>query len=1274
MTDPVPAAVPSSGAAWPTTPQAFADTTLCPRCFAVLLSSRCHSCGLELAVPLAAELIAASHTLVDAERHRRDLIQRMWNEQLAAQLIATPARPAPTYVPDAASAAAATAIAPPLPAFPSVSPHPSTVSPPGATPAPTVPPSHESSDSRPRRSGVQVFLLVTGIVLLSVFALFFVTVAYLFATVEVRVVVTALAGLVVFGVAWVLKRRHLPATAEGVGVTGAVILLGVLEFVRGAELFGSASITPALFSGAGFLALSALLEALHRISRLRFARLGSVLLAPTGVALVVVGALGSVDSGLAWWAGLVAAGASTLALPQIRERSGEAALVRWVAVVSMTAALIPAALLLPEVPGSSALSYSVSAIVWGAFILRLRAGSGAHAWSRAASVMLGLSVSLAPTVAIFRHASTEWNLWAPGTAAAIVAVTLVIRARTSTTQLASRICRDAQIPALIVAALGLLPGVGLAAIHILGSVFPRYLLWQARPGDAAGFVPETGAWAAVLAPAVAALLGAVAIRLARLPSALGALVGCLSCVALLAAASHAGTVLLSLLAYAIVATTGLAALLATRGRRVPAVRVPAAIALGVATFAVVILSHASTSLWLPGTLATAALIVVSRFAIAPSTPAASFVRPLLTGFVAGFLFVEMTLLMPWISGWRPSLLSASSPFPAPTDFFALPGAGAVLLLCVVPLALRSRIDRASRGTWDLRAAAVVALLTAAISSLVLFVAGSASAIDHGARIAIPLGLAVAAIVWQIRGSVAHTAERVALAGLAPLALTATLASVADAATASSTALMLDLAAPVAAILSAALGAVLFTRASPGIRSAARIAWECAIALVMIVSIVRCIASADASTWLILLLLAVTPIIVSFADGNPFRSRSPRRFGGALSCVLATAALWQFLAFRGTVDVEPYTLPLAGMLLCLTAAIAVFSTQTASVATVRSTLFAAALVIALVPSALVSIADERPTRGVVVLVIAAVLTAAALLAPRVIRGVIVRDSALYSSIAVLVTIGLARAVRDAIVSEDGVLFPEIWVLPAVIALVVTSAVWTRRRALPFRVAQLGVPAAVALIGLISVVCLITLPETNSSTRLAVVSTTFVGVVVAAAVRRWVPLDRVSQITALCVLVVVGATGLVTGAAHPFELSTTPVGLALIVSGLVTLRRDASARTWPNLGPGIAVLLVPSLLADFGSTELWRVIALGVLSVALVAVSITLRWQAPLIVSGTVLLVHALAQSWPWIQGLYSVVPWWIWLGIGGALLIALAARYEHRVRNLRSFVGTISSLR
>ncbi|WP_156366165.1 SCO7613 C-terminal domain-containing membrane protein [Agreia sp. Leaf335] len=1267
MTDPAPASVPSPEAAWPSTPLAFSDMGLCPRCFAVLGSSRCHACGLELNVPLAAELIAASNTIVDVERRRRDLIDRMWNEQLAGQAderitqvastleLPQPAAP-PTsadHTPDAASAAAATVPSPPFP-----------------HPAPAV----ALTDRGPRRSGVQVFLLVTGIVLLSVFALFFVTVAYLFATVEVRVVVTALAGVVVFGVAWLLRRRRLPATAEGMGVTGAVILIGVLVFVRGAELFGSPSVAPALFCGVGLLALAALLELLHRVSGLRFARFGSVVLAPAGLALVVIGALHPVDSGLAWWAGLVVAGASALLLPQIGDRSTEAAVLRWVAVASMTAALIPAAVLLPELPGSSALAYSVSAIAWGAVVLRLRAESGARPWSRAASVLLGLSVTLAPTMAIFRDASTEWNLWAPGTAAGVIAVTFVVRARTSTTELSTRTCRDALIPALVVAAIGLLPGVGLAAIHILSSLVPRHLLWQATPGDTAGYLPETGAWAAVLAPAAAAILGAVAIRFVRLPRVVGAVAGGLAALAMLAAASHSASVMVALLAYASVAVVALSLLLATRGRRVPAARVPAAIALGVATFAVAILSHASSPLWLPGILATAALIVASRLVVAPGTRAGSLVRTLLTAVAMGLGFVEATLLVPWITGWRLSASLSGSPFPPPSDFAALPGAAAALLLFVAPLVLRTRVERVPSGISGLRAAAIVALPAAAISSLVLFASGAGSAAEHVVRVAVLLVLTVAAVTWQLRGPVANTVERVVLAVMAPLALAATLAAVIDAATTSSTALIVDLAAPTAALLSASLGAMLFARAASGMHRAARIAWECATALIVVVSIARSAIDPGESTWLTLLLLAATPLIVAFTDGNPFTSLSPRRFGGTLTCILAVAALWQFLAFRGIVDVEPYTLPVAGLLLCLTAAIAVFSPLTASVATVRSTLLAAAPVIALAPSALVSIADEHAARAIVVLVIAGAVTTVALIAPRVVRGVLVRDSTLYSGIAVLISVGLGRTVRDAVGASDAALFPEIWTLPAVLALIVTSVVWTRRRALPFPVAQLGVPSAVTLAGVSAVVCLVALPETNASTRLIVVSTTFVGVVVAAAVRRSVPLDRVSRLTALSLLVVVGVTGLATGAAHPFELATAPVAVALIASGLIRLNRDAAARTWPHLGPGLGLLLVPSLLADVGSTDLWRVIALGVLTVAIVVVGIALRWQAPLIVGGVVLLVHAIAQSWPWIQGLYSAVPWWIWLGIGGALLVALAARYEHRVRNLRSFVGTVSSLR
>ena len=39
-----------------------------------------------------------------------------------------------------------------------------------------------------------------------------------------------------------------------------------------------------------------------------------------------------------------------------------------------------------------------------------------------------------------------------------------------------------------------------------------------------------------------------------------------------------------------------------------------------------------------------------------------------------------------------------------------------------------------------------------------------------------------------------------------------------------------------------------------------------------------------------------------------------------------------------------------------------------------------------------------------------------------------------------------------------------------------------------------------------------------------------------------------------------------------------------------------------------------------------------------------------------------------------MPWWLWLGIGGALLIYLAARYESSMRALRTSFTAVASLR
>lgn len=145
--------------------------------------------------------------------------------------------------------------------------------------------------------------------------------------------------------------------------------------------------------------------------------------------------------------------------------------------------------------------------------------------------------------------------------------------------------------------------------------------------------------------------------------------------------------------------------------------------------------------------------------------------------------------------------------------------------------------------------------------------------------------------------------------------------------------------------------------------------------------------------------------------------------------------------------------------------------------------------------------------------------------------------------------------------------------------------------------------------------------------------------------------------------------------PIELVTVPAALGGIAYGARTLARRPDTRTWRALGPWLALLLLPSLVYDFfGDTELWRVVALGVVAVGMVVIGAVLKLQAPLVLGSAVVLVHGVAQLWPWISTSYVAVPWWLWLGIGGAVLIFIAARYERRVKQLRAAITAVTSLR
>ena len=140
----------------------------------------------------------------------------------------------------------------------------------------------------------------------------------------------------------------------------------------------------------------------------------------------------------------------------------------------------------------------------------------------------------------------------------------------------------------------------------------------------------------------------------------------------------------------------------------------------------------------------------------------------------------------------------------------------------------------------------------------------------------------------------------------------------------------------------------------------------------------------------------------------------------------------------------------------------------------------------------------------------------------------------------------------------------------------------------------------------------------------------------------------------------------------EPYTAPGGVALLVVGYLRRRRDPSYRSWPAYAPGLALVLVPSLLRAVDDPGLWRPLVLGLTALAVLIVGVMRRLQAPLVIGGTVLAVDALVQLSPYLADLYDAVPRWTWIGASGLLLLVLGATYERRVREVRQLHERISA--
>ncbi|CAA9326011.1 MAG: hypothetical protein AVDCRST_MAG36-676 [uncultured Nocardioidaceae bacterium] len=144
----------------------------------------------------------------------------------------------------------------------------------------------------------------------------------------------------------------------------------------------------------------------------------------------------------------------------------------------------------------------------------------------------------------------------------------------------------------------------------------------------------------------------------------------------------------------------------------------------------------------------------------------------------------------------------------------------------------------------------------------------------------------------------------------------------------------------------------------------------------------------------------------------------------------------------------------------------------------------------------------------------------------------------------------------------------------------------------------------------------------------------------------------------------------GVSEP-EPYTLPAALALLVVGLVALRRRGGGDTVRLLGPGLGLALVPSLLWVLDDPATLRSLLLGLACLGLVLAGLRLQWTAPLVFGAAVGAAVVLRSAAPYVG---DAVPRWATIGAAGVLLVALGITWEQRVREARGLLGYVRQLR
>jgi len=1279
---------------WPRSTNDLTDTTLCPACHASLPSAVCSACGLDLRHPAAAALLAASTDAADALDRRAALI---WRIRVDTALGGPPAAP-PAAAPIAATAAeTARPVHPghhrgPLPE-PTLAPEPARA-PTGAPAAEAAgaPPSRPGPAAPPtrKRSSVQILLLAVGVSLVGGAAIFFLTVAWLVAGLEVRSAIVALFTASALATAAILGRKGLGATAEGIGALGVVLVLLDVWALRANNLFGLAGADESLYWGAALLGSAALFLGWHALSRLRVASIAGFAVAPPGLGLLVAGLASSQADATQFFLFSLGTAVGTLlhrftlqrdsAVRPSIDRTPERMILLALGVLSMAGALLTAAFVAPDTVQAPVWTFGAVALIAALHaapaVTRDHPAAEGKVFAYGSASLAALAATLiAPTVAV-RADDTALALTAPILSAVALALALELALR----RLPTGLPRTALVFAAATAA-AIAVGNAFFVVGFAGRPLANALLsGLTRAGDPVASAEPDSVWA-LGALAGAGALAAVFWALGGILRSRRLAVAWLGLAVILFSVPFAGSLWLVVAAFLLLGALAVAVLLlAGLGRLELGPYRPVLIALLVAaeTFGYLI-SWASTDSWWIGTLSAVLVLFFARLLFA-RTSGATARGAMLAGAIV------LALVGAGAAPWALTLgVNPSANALLLNVVRGLTLATAVLQLGLA-LAWRPALSEAERrwAFWTLLGPTALAFAVPVAAVLETLTPAERAALlqpEPAAGLAHAAILLAAPVVWVLAGANQATLHRerfVAAIGLAPVLLVLVWNIIrATDAPASAGSVAVPVAALIVSAAALALGAV-------RVQGRLRVGLEIGAAIVLLPAVGQATGFDRPLGWLTLVLAGVVALIVAIAPDGVFASRSPRRHFGWIALVLGTAGLWLGLSRAGEVALESYVLPVAGALLVAAALIRRFGRVDRAVlaSPVAALLALAGLSVAFAPLALAGQTGSLG-RPIVVGTASAVL----LLGASAIRWTRPR-SAYLAAVALagaggvfLTAAGRVGRVLAEPGGQDGRL--EAWLLPAALVFVVagTLTIAGVRRGeeggLPSVAARTRfgyglVIAAIVGILFAEVVALDFGPL--AAIRVILLAWTFSALHLVAFWLDPSPHGRMVSWVAIGSGVAVVLAGYEVSAPDPIEIVSVPLAVALLASGWLHLDATPTARSWPWLAPGVLVLLVPSLLLDVTESPLWRVVGLGVLAIVIVVAGAVRRLQAPFVIGSAVLLIHALAQLWPWISLAYGSAPWWLWLGIGGVILIVLAARYEQRIKNFRSVALMISSLR